>query len=146
MAAAPWSIPKYCQLRVDSWSGALCSLCEMQLCNAKVLIWLWHLLHLRENSLFSLLQTSLIFAPTSYLLFNLGAILMLEWWEGVFTEDLQAMQLMLFPFWSMSQCLKAKLLLLELWFMASLWINAIFLSVFCFVYSEEETLWNLKHF
>jgi len=38
--------------------------------------------------LFSLLPASLIVAATCYLLFNLGAILMLWWWEEVFTEDL----------------------------------------------------------
>lgn len=33
------------------------------------------------------MQTSLIFAAACYLLFNLGAILMLGWWEGAFTEE-----------------------------------------------------------
>lgn len=42
---------------------------------------------------------------------------MLGWWEEAFIGDLQALQLALFPFWSISQGLESKLL--ELWFVAN---------------------------
>lgn len=68
---------------------------------------------------------------------------MLGWWEEAFIGDLQALQLALFPFWSISQGLESKLL--EMWFVANVWINAVFLSMICLLHSEEETFWDFKN-